>query len=99
MKRLLAVLIMIVSVKTVFAQTETPTLPLPTAVMTATPTLTPTPDVLFWATIPAPDGETGQPVVFAYTMDSGQLLTNALLFAILIVNSLTLMFVSRGDKS
>lgn len=75
----------------VSAQTETP-LPIPTTSYTATP------DVAIWSTIPAPGGGDGQPVLYKYEMDSGQALTNALLFAIFIVNSVSVLFITRKGE-
>lgn len=74
--------------------TETPTeTPTPTPTDTPTPTNTPTPDVLVWMTLAPPEATQegtpgtpapGQPTVFKYETDAGQVLTNTLLFAILV---------------
>ncbi len=81
---------------------DTPTATLtPSSTPTPTNTPTPTPNLVAVWTNPPPDATLegtpgtpapGQPVAFVYMVDSGQYLTNLLLFALLV--SLWLMFVS-----
>lgn len=65
----------------------------PSDTPTPTATFTPTPDVQFRLTLPPPDATLagtpgtpapGQAAVFEYRADAGQLVTNVLLFALLV---------------
>jgi hypothetical protein len=86
--------------------TETPT---PTITPTPTATFTPTPDTVLYWTLPAPaitpDGTTtpearGQAVALRYETDAGQVVTNILLFAILVTKwaQMLLGFFKGGQQ-
>ncbi len=97
MRVLILVLVMLIGTAASAQETETPT-PAPTETLIPSETPTPTPDLVVYATVQVSD-EPGQATAFIYQMDAGQLVTNTLLFGILLSNLMQLVITLwRGSR-